>query len=224
MTGPDRTLYEREGYGQGFRRIAGLDEAGRGPLAGPVVAAAVILPEGILLPGLRDSKKLTALRRERFFAEIHDRALAIGVGTVGPELIDRINILKATILAMNRALDVLTVGPDYLLIDAIVLPDLRIPQKALIRGDDLSQSIAAASVVAKVTRDRLMLDYDRRYPEYDFRSHKGYGTAEHLQALERFGPCPIHRQTFRRVRPTVDDGRPPDSPKSGRSLRWMDES
>jgi ribonuclease HII len=204
LTGPDRTLHEREGYGQGFRRIAGLDEAGRGPLAGPVVAAAVILPEDVFLSGLRDSKKLTALQRERFFSEIHDRALAIGIGTVGPDLIDRINILKATVLAMSRALEGLIVSPDYLLIDAITLPGLCIPQKALIRGDDLSQTIAAASVVAKVTRDRLMLDYDRCFPEYDFRSHKGYGTAEHLRALERFGPCPIHRKSFRRVRPSVD--------------------
>lgn len=204
----DRTLHERAGYGQGFQRIAGLDEAGRGPLAGPVVAAAVIFPEGVFLPGLRDSKKLTAHQRERFFAEIDQRAVAIGVGVVGPDLIDRINILRATYLAMSRALEGLTVSPDFLLIDAITLPGLRIPQKALIRGDDLSQTIAAASVVAKVTRDRLMLDYDRCYPEYNFRSHKGYGTAEHLRALERFGPCPIHRKTFRRVTPSIDSGGP----------------
>ncbi|MBI3610553.1 MAG: ribonuclease HII [Nitrospirae bacterium] len=199
--GPDRTRFERLGYARGFERIAGLDEAGRGPLAGPVVAAAVILPKSAVLPGLRDSKKLTALQREKFFEEIHRRALAIGVGIVGHETIDRINILKATILAMNRALENLTAPPDYLLIDALTLPNLRIPQKALIKGDDLSQTIAAASVVAKVTRDRLMAEYDRRYPQYHFRSHKGYGTAEHLRALERFGPCPIHRKTFRRVRP-----------------------
>lgn len=197
----DRTLFERIGFEQGFRRIAGLDEAGRGPLAGPVMAAAVILPKDLVLPGLRDSKKLTALQRERFFDEINACADAVGVGRVDPDVIDRINILKATHLAMTRALDQLTVSPDYLLIDALTLPGLPIPQKALIRGDDLSQSIAAASVIAKVTRDRLMLEYDRLYPEYHFRSHKGYGTAEHLQALERFGPCPIHRMTFRRVRP-----------------------
>ncbi|MBI3810701.1 MAG: ribonuclease HII [Nitrospirae bacterium] len=197
----DRTLFERIGFEQGFQRIAGLDEAGRGPLAGPVMAAAVILPKGFVLPGLRDSKKLTAIQRERFFDEINACAAAVGVGRVDPDVIDRINILKATLLAMTRALDQLTVPPDYLLIDALTLPGLPIPQKALIRGDDLSQTIAAASVIAKVTRDRLMLEYDRLYPEYHFRSHKGYGTVEHLQALERFGPCPIHRMTFRRVRP-----------------------
>jgi ribonuclease HII len=196
----DRTLFERIGFAQGFQRIAGLDEAGRGPLAGPVVAAAVILPKDAVFPGLRDSKKLTALQRERFFEEINRCAEAVGVGRVDPEVIDRINILQATHLAMIRALDHLTVTPDYLLIDALTLPGLQTPQKALIRGDDLSQTIAAASVIAKVTRDRLMLDYDRLYPEYHFRSHKGYGTAEHLEALERFGPCPIHRMTFRRVR------------------------
>ncbi|MEK6684540.1 MAG: ribonuclease HII [Nitrospirota bacterium] len=196
----DRTLFERIGFEQGFQRIAGLDEAGRGPLAGPVVAAAVILPKDLVLPGLRDSKKLTVLQRERFFEEINRRAAAVGVGIVDPEVIDRINILKATHLAMTRALAHLTVTPDYLLIDALTLPGLQTPQKALIRGDDLSQTIAAASVIAKVTRDRLMLEYDRLYPEYHFRSHKGYGTAEHLDALDHFGPCPIHRMTFRRVR------------------------
>lgn len=197
--GLDRTHFERIGFAQGFHRIAGLDEAGRGPLAGPVVAAAVVLPKDVVLPGLRDSKKLTALQRERFFDEI-GRCAAIGVGIVDPEMIDRINILEATRLAMTRALSSLSVRPDYLLIDALTLPGLPMPQRALIRGDDLSQTIAAASVVAKVTRDRLMLEYDRLYPEYHFRSHKGYGTAEHLEALGRFGPCPIHRMTFRRVR------------------------
>jgi ribonuclease HII len=196
----DRTFFERIGFEQGFQRIAGLDEAGRGPLAGPVVASAVILPKDLVLPGLRDSKKLTALQRDRFFEEINGCATAVGVGRVDPEVIDRINILKATHLAMTRALNHLTVVPDYLLIDALTLPGLQTPQKALIRGDDLSQTIAAASVIAKVTRDRLMLEYDLLYPEYHFRSHKGYGTAEHLEALERFGPCPIHRMTFRRVR------------------------
>lgn len=205
---PDRTRFERIAFAQGFRRIAGLDEAGRGPLAGPVVAAAVILPEHLVLPGLRDSKKLTALQRERFFEAIHGRATAVGVGVIGPEVIDRINILQATVRAMIRALEDLAVSPDYLLIDALTVPGVAIPQKALIRGDDRSQSIAAASVIAKVTRDRLMLECDRRYPQYNFRAHKGYGTAEHLEALSRFGPCPIHRQSFRRVRDD-DDGAPP---------------
>jgi ribonuclease HII len=200
----DRTRFERIVYAQGFRRIAGLDEAGRGPLAGPVVAAAVILPRDALFPGLRDSKKLTVLQRDRFFEAIRGRALAVGIGVMGPEVIDRINILQATVRAMVQALEDLALSPDYLLIDALTLPDLQIPQKALIRGDDRSQSIAAASVIAKVTRDRLMLEYDREYPQYRFRSHKGYGTAEHLEALMRFGPCPIHRKSFRRVRPDAN--------------------
>jgi ribonuclease HII len=204
----DRTRFERLGYAEGFRRIAGLDEAGRGPLAGPVVAAAVILPRDVVFPGLRDSKKLTVLQRERFDEAIRRRALAVGIGVVGPEVIDRINILQATLQAMVHALEELTLAPDYLLIDALTLPDLRIPQKALIRGDDRSQSIAAASVIAKVTRDRMMLECDRLFPQYHFRSHKGYGTAEHLEALARFGPCPIHRKSFRRVR--TDDHRSAD--------------
>ena len=212
----DRTRFERLGYAKGFRRIAGLDEAGRGPLAGPVVAAAVILPHDVVFPGLRDSKKLTVLQRERFEEAIRRRALAVGIGVVGPEVIDRINILQATIQAMVHALEELTPAPDYLLIDAVTLPDLQIPQKALIRGDDRSQSIAAASVIAKVTRDRMMLECDRLFPQYHFRSHKGYGTAEHLEALERFGPCPIHRKSFRRVR--TEDSPRVRAGRAGRSL------
>jgi len=200
----DRTRFERLAYAQGFRRVAGLDEAGRGPLAGPVVAAAVILPRDAVFPGLRDSKKLTVLQRERFDEAIRRRALAVGVGVIDPEEIDRINILQATIRAMVQALHKLSPAPDCLLIDALTLPDLQIPQKALIRGDDRSQSIAAASVIAKVARDRMMLECDRLFPQYHFRSHKGYGTAEHLEALARFGPCPIHRKSFRRVRPETD--------------------
>lgn len=206
---PDRTLFEREAEAQGFQSIAGMDEAGRGPLAGPVVAAAVILPRGFVLPGLRDSKKLTALRRDRFFIEITRQATAVGVSVIDPEVIDRVNILEATRLAMRRAVEALKVTPDYLLIDALTFPEIRIPQKSLIKGDDRSQTIAAASVIAKVTRDRLMLEYDSRYPEYNFRVHKGYGTVEHLRALDRFGPCPIHRKSFRGVRIPV--ARPPGS-------------
>ncbi len=200
----NRTFFEEEGASLGFRRIAGVDEAGRGPLAGPVVAAAVILPESSALTGLRDSKKLSARQREGFFDEIQCRAVAIGVGIVDPETIDRINILQATLQAMTQAVSLLSVRPDYLLIDAVRLPAIGIPQKSLIRGDDRSQSIAAASVIAKVTRDRLMLEYDRLYPEYRFRSHKGYGTEEHLSALMRHGPCPIHRRSFRPVRSAGD--------------------
>jgi len=205
---PDRRQFERDGMARGFRRIAGLDEAGRGPLAGPVVASAVILPEDFMLPGLRDSKKLSSLQRDRFFEEINRRAVAIGIGVVDSDLIDRINILQATILAMRRALDGLAVTPDYLLIDALFLPGVEIPQNPVIHGDDLSQSIAAASVVSKVSRDRMMLEFDRLYPEYKFCSHKGYGTSEHLRALARYGPCPIHRYSFSRVRP-MDDGAGP---------------
>ncbi|HEY4485593.1 MAG TPA: ribonuclease HII [Nitrospiria bacterium] len=202
----DRLYFEREAYERGFRSLAGLDEAGRGPLAGPVVASAVVLPSGALFPGLRDSKKLTAGQRERFYEEISREARGIGIGTVGPEVIDAINILEATRLAMKQALSALPVLPDYLLIDAMTLPDVGIAQHGLVRGDDLSQTIAAASVIAKVTRDRLMLEYDRRYPQYNFRSHKGYGTAEHLLALKEHGPCPIHRRSFRRVA-TPETGR-----------------
>ena len=212
----DRTRFERLGYAKGFRRIAGLDEAGRGPLAGPVVAAAVILPHDVVFPGLRDSKKLTVLQRERFDEAIRRRALAVGIGVVGPEVIDRINILQATLQAMVRALEEVTPAPDYLLIDALTLPGIQIPQKALVRGDDRSQSIAAASVIAKVTRDRMMLECDRLFPQYHFRSHKGYGTAEHLEALERFGPCPIHRKSFRRVR--TEDSPRVRAGRAGRSL------
>jgi len=208
LNSPDRSQFERAGWARGFRRIAGLDEAGRGPLAGPVVASAVILPEDFHLSGLRDSKKLTALQRDRFFEEINRRAVAVGIGIVDSDLIDRLNILKATVLAMRRALDRLAVTPDYLLIDALSLPDVDIPQEPLIRGDDLSQSIAAASVVSKVSRDRMMVEFDRRYPEYNFRSHKGYGTAEHIRALKRFGPCPIHRRTFHPVRVSAEGGDP----------------
>ena len=195
----DRLCFEREALGRGYHRLAGLDEAGRGPLAGPVVASAVLLPSGALLPGLRDSKKLTAAQREHFYGEISRLAEGIGIGTVGPEVIDAVNILEATRLAMKQAVSALPVPPDFLLIDALTLPDIGIAQRALVRGDDLSQSIAAASVIAKVTRDRLMVEYHRRFPQYNFRAHKGYGTAEHLQALERYGPCPIHRRSFRRV-------------------------
>ena len=202
----DRLYFERGAYERGFRSLAGLDEAGRGPLAGPVVASAVVLPSGALFPGLRDSKKLTAGQRERFYEEISREARGIGIGTVGPEVIDAINILEATRLAMKQALSALPVLPDYLLIDAMTLPDVGIAQHGLVRGDDLSQTIAAASVIAKVTRDRLMMEYDRRYPQYNFRSHKGYGTAEHLLALKEHGPCPIHRRSFRRVA-TPETGR-----------------
>lgn len=190
----------------GYRAICGIDEAGRGPLAGPVVAAAVILPqapvllEKHLLPGLRDSKKLSPLQRESFFDQIVQTARSIGIGVVEHETIDDINILQATMLAMQRAVEALHISADYLLIDALTLSKIDIPQEGIIRGDDLSLSIAAASVIAKVKRDRLMQDYHECFPQYGFDRHKGYGTPEHLQNIEQFGPCRIHRKTFRGVK------------------------
>ena len=182
--------------------VAGLDEAGRGPLAGPVVAAAVILPPEDCYPvALRDSKQLTPARREAAFEFLRGLpGSAIGVGIVEAEEIDRINILEATRKAMLAALAALPVAPAALLIDALFLPGTAIPQRGLVRGEAASVSIAAASIVAKVTRDRLMVEADRRYPAYGFARHKGYGTAEHISALAEHGPSPLHRRTFRPVR------------------------
>ncbi len=191
--------FESEARRCGYRRIAGLDEAGRGPLAGPVVAAAVILPRRFTLAGLNDSKQLSGAVRERLYGEIVRRAVGVGIGLASAEEIDARNILEATRLAMRRALDVLVPRPDWLLIDALTLPSLLIAQRPIIKGDSLSASIAAASVVAKVSRDRLMMDYDLTYPHYKFSVHKGYATSEHLRLLERYGPCVIHRQSFRPV-------------------------
>jgi ribonuclease HII len=193
------TRFERAARARGFSRVAGLDEAGRGPLAGPVVAAAVILPPGCRIPGLRDSKKLSAPRREALMEVIKSSAVAIGLGIIDETTIDRINIYRATQAAMIRAVRLLEPQPDFLLIDAVKLSDCPLPQHSIVGGDDLSLSIAAASVVAKVSRDRMMLEYDRMFPDYNFKSHKGYGTREHLQALKRLGPCEIHRRTFRGV-------------------------
>lgn len=193
------TSIENTAYACGYRKICGLDEAGRGPLAGPVIAAAVILPVGYQLPGLRDSKKLTPLQRERFFDRIKEQALSIGVGRVENATIDEINILQATLLAMEKAIQSLKIEPDYLLIDALRLPNVNIPQEGIVHGDDLSISIAAASVIAKVTRDRLMIRFHQKYPQYLFHRHKGYGTREHLQRIREFGPCSLHRRSFRGV-------------------------
>jgi len=192
-------LFETEARRCGYRLVAGLDEAGRGPLAGPVVAAAVMLPRRCLLAGLNDSKQLTEAERERLYDEIHRRAVGIGVGQASEREIDAMNILEATRLAMGRAIQALPSVPDYLLLDAIELPVIHLPQRAIIKGDALSVSIAAASVVAKVTRDRLMGEYHRQYPQYNFQAHKGYGTAEHLRMLAAHGPCAIHRRSFRPV-------------------------
>ncbi|GAB7388121.1 ribonuclease HII [Bacillaceae bacterium] len=181
---------------QGFRAIAGVDEAGRGPLAGPVVAAAVILGEDCYLPGLNDSKKLSPALREAYYDEIMQKAAAVGIGVADVELIDEINIYQATLQAMREAVKRLARQPDLLLNDAVTISELDIPQIPVVGGDGKSVSIAAASVVAKVTRDRLMAKYAEEFPEYGFDRHMGYATEEHLQALRRFGPCRIHRKSF----------------------------
>ncbi len=191
--------YERAAWRSGLKHVAGVDEAGRGPLAGPVVAAAVILGPNRHVKGLDDSKRLTPAQRERLFEQILERAPGLGIGIVDPQTIDRVNILEATRLAMYEALGKLTPRPDLVLIDALRLPALTVSQKPIIKGDRRSASIAAASIVAKVTRDRLMLEADARFPEYGFGRHKGYPTPEHLAALEKHGPCPIHRRTFHGV-------------------------
>lgn len=176
--------------------IGGIDEAGRGPLCGPVVAACVILPKDAELLYLNDSKKLSEKRRELLFPEIKEKAVSFGVGIVENDVIDEINILNATKLAMKKAIDSMSVRPEQLLIDAVHLDDIDIPQVAIIKGDAASVSIAAASVIAKVTRDHIMLEYDKKYPEYGFAHHKGYGTKAHYEALKKFGLTPIHRKTF----------------------------
>lgn len=192
--------YERELRASGYRLIAGVDEAGRGALAGAVVAAAVILPHGTQIDGLADSKKLTAQKRENLLSQIRSLALGIGIGVVDEATIDRINILRASLLAMKWAVSSLGLSPHFLLIDGNHLPSLSIPSLALPKGESHSSSIAAASIVAKVTRDRLMAQYHDLFPEYHFNQHKGYGTVDHLQALREHGPCPIHRRTFKGVK------------------------
>lgn len=180
----------------GYNLIAGLDEAGRGPLAGPVVAAAVILPKGEMILGVNDSKKLSEQKRDELFNKIQENALAVGVGIVDNETIDKINIFNATKLAMKQAVDSLKIKPDFLLIDALEIADINIKQKSIIKGDSKSISIAAASIIAKVTRDSLVKNYDKEYPGYNFSKHKGYGTKEHYEAIEKYGITPIHRKSF----------------------------
>mgnify|MGYP000960967821 FL=1 len=176
--------------------VAGIDEAGRGPLAGPVVAAAVILPKDIFLPFLNDSKKVTEKRRDVLFDQIKQEALAYGIGIASNALIDEINILQATYEAMREAISKLNKTPDILLVDAVHIPGINIKQVGIVKGDAKSVNIAAASILAKVTRDRLMLEYDKIYPEYGFASNKGYGTAKHIEALKAYGACDIHRRSF----------------------------
>lgn len=183
-------------YAQGFTNICGVDEAGRGPLAGPVCAAAAILPEHLEIPGLNDSKKLTDKKRRELFPIIQEKALAYGIGFAGQEEIDEINILQATFLAMERALGALTLRPGLVLIDGNREKNFGLPVKTVVRGDSLSANIAAASVLAKVSRDDVMLRFAGQYPQYGFDIHKGYGTRAHYAALTQYGPCPIHRRSF----------------------------
>lgn len=192
--------FERELTGKGVRLVAGVDEAGRGPLAGPVVAAAVILPADCQYFLFQDSKKLTEKQRERLFATLTGMGIPIGVGVATPAEIDEINILRASLLAMKRAVLALPEMPDFLLVDGKFTVPLKVSQQALVKGESKSASIAAASIVAKVTRDRMMLDYHAAYPRYNFKKHKGYPTQEHRNLLIQFGPCAIHRKTFGGVR------------------------
>ena len=191
----EHTMWEIEDS-LGLRLICGVDEAGRGPLAGPVCAAAVILPEHLQIPGLNDSKKLSDKRRRELFPQIQKQALAFGIGFASEKEIDAINILQATFLAMERALAQLPVKPELVLIDGNREKDFGIPVKTVVKGDSLSANIAAASILAKVSRDDVMLEMAREYPQYGFEIHKGYGTKAHYDALRQFGPSPIHRQTF----------------------------
>lgn len=200
---PDLWKFETEFRAQGFKKIAGVDEAGRGPLAGPVVSAAVILPRDFDAPGVNDSKKLTPRKRDLLYDQILEGATAVGVGIVDNRQIDKINILRAALLSMAQAAGKLDPPPDFLLIDGTFTTPADTPQKAITRGDSLSISIAAASIIAKVTRDRLMADYHIRYPEYGFDRHKGYPTKAHKEAIARCGITPIHRLTFKGVKEYV---------------------
>ena len=194
----DLWVIENARYSDTVQCICGVDEAGRGPLAGPVYAAAVILPRGLVIEGLNDSKKLTEKRREALYDVIVEQAVAYGIGSADEKEIDEINILQATFLAMRRAIAQLAVRPDLALIDGNRESDFGVPAQTVIGGDGKSANIAAASILAKVTRDRVMLEYAREYPQYGFDVHKGYGTKRHYEALREFGPCPIHRQSFLR--------------------------
>ena len=196
--------YERIFYGKNYSLIAGVDEVGRGPLAGPVVAAAVILPVGCKIQGLNDSKKIPKRRHEEIYQAVQEQALSLGIGMVDSQRIDQVNILEATKEAMMKAIAALDPQPQALLIDALTL-DLPLEQEGIIKGDANSMSIAAASIVAKVTRDRLMADYDQEYPGYNFAQHAGYGTRQHLEAIERLGLTPIHRRSFEPIKSMVEE-------------------
>ena len=194
----DWLFYEKAALSEGFQQICGIDEVGRGPLAGPVFASAVILPVGCVIPGVNDSKKLSPKKREELFAIIKEKSVGWAVGFATEQEIDQINILQATFLAMRRAVEALPTKPDLALVDGNRTPFLGdgIEVRTIIKGDGSSESIAAASIMAKVSRDRLMIKLDELYPEYGFIRNKGYGTAEHVKALLQYGPCPIHRASF----------------------------
>ncbi len=191
--------FEQRANNMGYCRVAGIDEAGRGPLAGPVVSAAVILSDTFNCPGITDSKKLSEKKRQDFFPIIQEQAIAVGVGIADHKEIDQINILQASLLSMKRAMENLKPFPDYLLIDGKFTIDSQLPQEAIVKGDSKSISIAAASIIAKVTRDRIMEEVDRQFPDYGFARHKGYPTKLHKQAIIENGPCPVHRRTFNGV-------------------------
>jgi ribonuclease HII len=191
--------YENRLKNEGYSLIAGIDEAGRGSLSGPVVAAAVILPDRLFIPYIKDSKKLTSQKRTELYCSILNKAKNVGIGIVEAKIIDRINIAQASFLAMKKAILDLKEVPDYLLVDGFKIPNLNISQLPLIKGEDKSISIAAASVIAKVYRDNIMVKYDQKYPQYLFKKNKGYGTEEHLKALLKYGPSEIHRKSYKRV-------------------------
>lgn len=192
----DWLKYENEALSKGYNNICGVDEAGRGPLAGPVCAAAVILPKGEIIEGVNDSKKLTEKKREALYDVIKEKAVAYSIAFATVEEIEEMNILNATMLAMKRAVEGLDVPADFAMIDGNKIPDLNIPAEYVIKGDANSMSIAAASILAKVTRDRLCTDYDKEYPQYGFAKHKGYGTKLHREMILKYGPCKIHRMSF----------------------------
>jgi ribonuclease HII len=198
--GADLWVFEKKAIKKGFFKIAGIDEAGRGPLAGPVVSAAVVLPSCFQVPGICDSKKLTAKKRNYFYEKIYELAVSIGIGIVDPLEIDRSNILQASLMSMAMAAENLVPQPDYLLIDGIFMVSSALPQEPIPKGDGLSISIAAASIVAKVTRDRLMETYHEYYPHFEFSKHKGYPTKAHKAAIQKYGCSPIHRRSFKGVR------------------------
>lgn len=192
----DWYAYEKQAASRGCRTVCGIDEAGRGPLAGPVCAAAVILPPGCEIPGLDDSKKLTEKKREPLFPLITQKALAYGIGWASVEEIDQINILQATFLAMARAVEALQTPPDWAMVDGNRMPPLPVPGEAIVKGDGKSASIAAASILAKVSRDRVLRQMDEQYPQYGFAKHKGYGTKAHYEAIKAYGVLPVHRKSF----------------------------